>query len=63
VITKSKLMPCDICDDLLDGDVYVEEQGMCLPCSDLFWSHDHPDCSWACMANIGEYIRTERGLK
>lgn len=32
---------CDYCKILIDSDVYEEELGMCLDCSNAYWSHDY----------------------
>lgn len=31
--------PCDKCGVLIDTDIYKEELGMCLECSNEYWSH------------------------
>jgi len=35
-----ELTPCDVCGDLMSADVHAEELGMCLECSNLYFSHD-----------------------
>lgn len=34
------MKPCVDCAVLIDGDVWVEELGMCLDCSNAYWTHD-----------------------
>ena len=34
------MKPCIDCAVLIDADVYVEELGMCIECSNTYWSHD-----------------------
>ena len=43
---------CDSCGVMMDADTHAEELGMCLDCSDRFWSHadDGHHCSWECVA-------------
>ena len=55
--------PCDICDELMPTDIHQEELGMCLECSNLWWSHssDEHECSWGCMALLPEEIKKIRG--
>jgi len=31
---------CVDCPVMIESDVWVEELGMCLDCSNAFWSHD-----------------------
>lgn len=56
-------LPCDICGDLVPASIHGEEMGMCLECSDLFWEHDHEDCSWSCVADMAGFILKQRGRK
>jgi len=46
------MFPCDGCGVELELDVYREELGMCLDCSNRFWSHneDGHECSWQCVS-------------
>jgi hypothetical protein len=37
-MTKTK--PCDDCQAPVDADVWEEELGMCIDCSDKYWSHE-----------------------
>lgn len=39
----SKTLPCDKCGVLIDADVHAEELGMCLECSNKYWSHEDED--------------------
>ena len=34
------MTPCDYCKTPIDSDVYEEEMGMCLDCSNAYWSHN-----------------------
>jgi hypothetical protein len=34
------MTPCDYCRTPIDSDVYEEEMGMCLDCSNAYWSHN-----------------------
>ena len=34
------MKPCIHCALPIDRDVWVEELGMCLDCSNVYWSHD-----------------------
>lgn len=35
------MIPCAVCEKVLvDKDIYEEELGMCLDCSDAYWSHE-----------------------
>jgi hypothetical protein len=54
-------LPCNICGDLIPGAIHTEEMGMCLECSNLFWEHDHADCSWSCVADMAGFILKQRG--
>lgn len=47
------MVKCDYCETLMDEDVHAEESGMCLDCSNKFWSHsdDGHSCSWGCAAS------------
>jgi hypothetical protein len=33
-------LPCKDCFTSIDEDVYKEELGMCLDCSNKYWSHE-----------------------
>jgi sugar phosphate isomerase/epimerase len=35
------MIPCDYCKIPIDSDVYEEELGMCLDCSNAYWSHNY----------------------
>jgi hypothetical protein len=35
--------PCDECGELIDTDIHAEELGMCLDCSNAFYSDDEPN--------------------
>lgn len=48
------MKPCVGCEDLVDADVHEEELGMCVMCSNAYFSHDHDECSWGCMLNFWE---------
>lgn len=37
VVSGSK--PCVRCSDPVNADVWDEELGFCLPCSNLYWEH------------------------
>lgn len=53
-----RMLPCKMCEvELITESVYEAEFGMCLECSDLYWSHDHDDCSWECMIRFPERMR------
>ena len=43
---------CDGCGLMISDDTHREEMGMCLDCSNRFWSHseDGHSCSWGCVA-------------
>lgn len=56
------MKPCNVCGFKIKADRHAEEMGMCVDCSQLFWAHDHYDCSWNCVLNIKEWILMERGL-
>jgi hypothetical protein len=50
---------CNMCDlERLPRDIWFEEGGMCLDCSNEYYAHDHEDCSWWCMA-----VELPRGLR
>jgi len=34
------MTPCDYCRKPIDSDIYKEELGMCLDCSNAYWSHN-----------------------
>lgn len=34
------MTPCDYCSTPIDSDIHEEEMGMCLPCSNAYWSHN-----------------------
>jgi len=46
------MKPCDRCGAPVKADIHEEELGMCLDCSNEYFEHDHPECSWACMFNF-----------
>lgn len=47
----ARMLPCVMCEVyFVTEEVHLEEGGMCLACSDDYYSHDHADCSWYCMA-------------
>lgn len=48
---------CDACGAEMDAYVKAEEYGMCLDCSNKFWSHssDGHACSWECVSNWQDY--------
>lgn len=56
-------LPCDICSDPVPASIHADEMGMCLECSNLFWEHDHEDCSWSCVADMAGFILKQRGRK
>jgi len=35
-----RVKPCVDCNIMIDADVWQEELGMCLDCSDKYWSHE-----------------------
>ena len=43
---------CNECGVPMDSETHTEELGMCLDCSNRFWSHseDGHSCSWGCVA-------------
>lgn len=50
---EERMLPCKMCEmELITEGVYLEELGMCRDCSDLYWSHNHEDCSWLCMVEF-----------
>jgi len=34
------MIPCEFCGTEIRSDIYKEELGMCLDCSNAYWSHD-----------------------
>lgn len=50
--TKGRIMkPCKYCGDPVNENVYEDEIGMCLDCSNAYYEHGHHDeCSWLCMS-------------
>lgn len=34
------MKPCNDCGTLIDADIHEEELGMCLDCSNAYWSHE-----------------------
>jgi hypothetical protein len=34
------LLPCDKCGDKIDADIHAEELGMCVDCSNEYFSHE-----------------------
>ena len=34
------VLPCVDCGILIDADIHEEELGMCIDCSNKYWSHD-----------------------
>jgi hypothetical protein len=34
------MKPCNYCSTLIDSDIHQEELGMCLDCSNAYWSHN-----------------------
>ena len=37
---ENEMEPCVDCGVMIDADVHAEELGMCLDCSNVYWSHD-----------------------
>ena len=37
---ENPLKPCDTCGTPIDADIHAEELGMCLTCSNAYWSHE-----------------------
>jgi hypothetical protein len=35
-----KMLPCDVCGDKLQADIHAEELGMCVDCSNAYFTHD-----------------------
>jgi hypothetical protein len=35
-----RVKPCVDCNIMIDADVWQEELGMCLDCSNKYWSHE-----------------------
>jgi hypothetical protein len=31
--------PCDVCGTLIDADIHAEELGMCVECSNAYFTH------------------------
>jgi hypothetical protein len=38
---EKAMKPCVYCDTPIDSDIHEEELGMCLDCSNAYWSHDY----------------------
>ena len=34
------MTPCNYCGTPIDSDIHEEELGMCLDCSNAYWSHN-----------------------
>lgn len=34
------MKPCDTCGVMIDADIHAEELGMCVECSNEYFSHD-----------------------
>ena len=51
------MKPCVYCETLIDADIHEAEMGMCLDCSNAYFSHDHEGCSWGCMADFGNRMK------
>lgn len=52
--TETSTIPCNYCRVVMDYDTWVEELGMCLDCSNAYWSHedDGHECSYGCMVEF-----------
>ena len=37
---KATTTPCNWCGAPVDSDIHEEEMGMCLSCSDAYWTHE-----------------------
>jgi hypothetical protein len=35
-----KMLPCDVCGDKIQADIHAEELGMCVDCSNKYFTHD-----------------------
>ncbi len=35
-----KMLPCDVCGDKIQADIHAEELGMCVDCSNAYFTHD-----------------------
>ena len=35
--------PCDECGTPIDTDIHAEELGMCVECSNKYWSHEEEE--------------------
>jgi hypothetical protein len=52
------MIPCSMCESvLLTQEVFDAEMGMCLDCSNAYFSHNHDDCSWGCMVEFPERMK------
>jgi hypothetical protein len=40
MMMKIKVKPCIDCNIMIDEDVWTEELGMCIDCSNKYWSHE-----------------------
>ena len=36
----NEMTPCDECGELIKSDIHAEELGMCIECSNKYWSHE-----------------------
>ena len=36
----TKMTPCDVCGDKVETDIHAEELGMCVDCSNKYFTHD-----------------------